>query len=110
MKLIKIFLLVFPLILLLSCKKDDSQIITKNGVLSWTGDYAVDGCGFFITIEGSVFKPENETFIDDSFKTYSSIAVTVGFERLDKKIQSFCGDLPQPTMTDGIKIITITKN
>jgi len=92
----------------LSCDKDN-DIIKDNGVLSWTGDYAVDGCGFFITISDHKYKPENESIIDDSYKKDYDINVLIEYQILNRQIESWCGDSPNATLTDGIKIISIEK-
>ena len=42
----KIIVAIFALSLLGSCDKDDSNNVKSDAVLTWTGDYAVDGCGF----------------------------------------------------------------
>ena len=98
----------------LYCSKDDSpvsssNIIKDNGILSWTGDYAVDGCGFFITISNHKYKPENEWIIDASYKKSYDINVLIEYEILNRQMASSCGDLPYATLTDGIKIISIEK-
>jgi len=109
MKKIYFVSLIFITCMVLSCDKDNSDILKDNGVLSWTGDYAVDGCGFFITIDNNKYKPENESIIDDSYKTVDDINVLVEYEILNKKVESYCGDIPNATLTDGIKIIWIQK-
>ena len=91
-----------------SCKKDN-ETIKDNGVLSWTGDYAVDGCGFFITINDHEYKPENESIIDDSYKIGGDINVLIEYQILNRQIENICGDMPNATFTDGIKIISIEK-
>jgi hypothetical protein len=105
----RIILLIFTLGFFLSCNKsEDSKTLKSQAVLKWFGDYAVDGCGFFITINSHSYKPENESIIDNSFKS-DSCNVTVEYQLLDKKISSSCGFI-SPIKTDGIKIISITKN
>ena len=108
------FIFILIILEIFSCSKDDSPLFSNNilendAVLRWTGDYAVDGCGFFIIINGHEYKPENESIIDDSFKMNHDIEVKIEYKILDKKIESWCGDLPNPTLTDGIIIITIEK-
>ena len=61
---IRILILICALGFSLSCKKsNDSNNLKSDAVLTWTGDYAVDGCGFFITINNHEYKPENESVI-----------------------------------------------
>lgn len=46
----------------------DSVKVDSTALLTWTGEYFIDGCGFFVTIGGQKYRPENEDFINDSFK------------------------------------------
>jgi len=109
MKKTGVLILICTIGFVLSCKKDnDSNNLKSDAVLTWTGDYAVDGCGFFVTINDHEYKPENEAVIDDNYKSGSS-NVIVEYQLSNRKIESACGDLPTSTMTDGIKIISITK-
>ena len=108
--------LIFILIIfeILSCSKDHSPLISNNilendAVLRWTGEYAVDGCGFFIIINGHKYKPENESIISENFKMNHDIEVIIEYKNLDKKIERSCGDLPIPDLIDGIEIISIEK-
>ena len=112
MNKIKILFVICILGFLFSCKKEAviTDYVQKEAVLTWTGEYAVDGCGFFITIDGHKYKPENESIIDNSFKTNDPyIMVIVDCQVLNKQIETGCGDLPYTTKTDGIKISSITK-
>lgn len=105
----RILLLICTLGFALSCKKsDDSNNLRSDAVLTWTGDYAVDGCGFFITVNDQGYKPENESIIDQNYKSGSTNVIVV-YQLTNRKIESACGDLPTSTLTDGIKIISITK-
>lgn len=73
MKKINLYLLA-PLALMLtafSCDKDeDLDVVETTATLLWTGDVAVDGCGYSVQIGEKSYKPENEGDIDDSFKVY----------------------------------------
>ncbi len=87
-----------------SCNKDK----TSNATISWHGEYEVDGCGFFITLDNHEYKPENESIIGDEFKNGSQ-SVIIEYKITNKIVESACGDLPESTKTDGIKIISIEK-
>jgi hypothetical protein len=108
---IMLSLLILLIIPLFSCNdsNNDNSNLTSTATVQWTGDYAVDGCGFFVIIDGHKYKPENESIIDSSFSASFESTVIVEYELLNKKIGSSCGDLPYPTLTDGIKIISIKK-
>ena len=109
MKMLKILLSIFTIGFVFSCENDDdSDNLKSDAVLTWTGDYAVDGCGFFVMINDHNYKPENESIIDSYFKSGSN-NVIIEYQLLNRKIETACGDLPTPTLTDGIKIISIRK-
>lgn len=97
------------IITLLSCEREDSNIITGQGILNWTGEYEVDGCGFFITIGDIEYKPENESIIGDSFKQ-QNMRVMLKYELRDRQIEKWCGDSEFATIRDGIKIISIEED
>lgn len=103
------FILLLIILTSWSCNKDNDKIIKDNGLLRWTGEYDGLGCGFFITISDSTYKPENESIIDDSYKTADSINVFVEYELLNRDVQYFCFDLPFPESMEGIKIYKIKK-
>lgn len=89
---------------LTSCKKEEYK--TSNAIISWTGEYGLDGCGFFITIDHKKYKPQDESKIDDKFKTVDQ-PIVIEYEIINKIIESWCGDLPESTKTDGVRIISI---
>ncbi len=114
MKKLAMILVFFILISILSCSKDysplsNNNILKNNAILRWTGEFAADGCGFFVIINNHEYKPENESIIDDSLKVIYDIEVNIEYRILRKKIESWCGDLPNITLTDGINIISIAK-
>jgi len=102
---ISIILLIYGSGLLMSCQKDSDSLIS-DGVLIWTGDYSVDGCGFFVSINGHEYKPKNEFVIDNNY-ILGNKNVIIEYQLLDRKIQTACRDLPAPIVTDGLKIISI---
>ncbi|MEQ9440658.1 MAG: hypothetical protein RIG62_16525 [Cyclobacteriaceae bacterium] len=104
----------------LGCQEEDmtadaetsgTHLVTSEALLSWEGEYEVDGCGFFITIGDQTYKPKNEDFIGDSFKVSSTTGteVSVTYEILDTAVERYCGDLPAPLVTPGIKLFALEK-
>ena len=88
----------------------DSVMVDSAALLTWTGEYDVDGCGFFITIDGEEYKPEYEDSIDDSFKeVYSPYGteVVIEYQILDKEIESYCESMPITQTLPVIRIISI---
>ena len=116
-----IFLCIFFILAFLSC--DDNELLiefvlidgstgqvdlrTNKAILDWTGEYEVDGCGFHIFINDHKYKAENESDVDDSFKTTNDSKVTIEYILLDYQISSACGDLPNSVLTDAIRIYSI---
>ena len=96
------FLILF---LILGCgdKKED-KILEANALLHWTGDYPVDGCGFFIVTSDNEYKPEDEGAIDDSFKVNGGVDVFIKYELLNETIEH-C--VMMPSELDGIKLHSI---
>ncbi len=92
-----------------SCEREDNEILTGPGKLNWTGEYAVDGCGFFITIGDHEYKPSNESIIGESFKR-NDVNVMLEYQILDRQIEKWCGDSESATIRDGIKIISIEED
>ncbi|WP_276497049.1 hypothetical protein [Pontibacter litorisediminis] len=72
------FSLLASILLLSSCCKDNDSFTkaeTVDATLVWTGDYAVDGCGFMLQIGDTYHKPTNEGDISISFKEHSPTEV-----------------------------------
>lgn len=84
---------------------DDDHILSADAVIRWTGDYAVDGCGFFIDIGEKENKAEDESVIPDSLKNDSGTTVTIKYELLDESIEFYCG-WEQHTI-DWIRLLSI---
>lgn len=75
-----------------SCKKDKpGDTITRDAILHWTGDVAVDGCGFIIEIAGTEFKPYDESVIDESFKLQDQTDVEVEYRNNNEHKTFACG-------------------
>ena len=102
----QILLLTFVIGAILSCDNDE-EILTNDGVLIWSGNYEVDGCGFFLIIHDTKYKPVNESIIDESFET-DSTDVSVEYVLLKKEHEYICG-LHPPRTIDGLKIISIKR-
>jgi hypothetical protein len=106
----KLVLLVVVGCVFVACKKEN-DILEKNATLVWKGDYALDGCGFFIKIGLKEYKSANESIIDDSYKTSAqNMPVKVKYKLLNKNIKYHCGISPTPMKNVGeIEIISIKK-
>lgn len=87
--------LIAPLLLLLtsfSCDKDDDlEIMEATATLVWSGDYAVDGCGFIIYLNDQNYKPENEQEIDNKFKNQDSQTVRIKYTFPAEPKEYSCG-------------------
>jgi len=100
--------LLISLFIFISCNETEKEVYTKEAILKWQGDYAVDGCGFFIEIDNEEYKPENEDFIGDEFKMSGNIPVIVKFKYTGEKVTYYCSRV-SPLEADGIKLISIEK-
>ena len=101
------FILITVFIFILAaCTKEETG---KDAVLRWTGDYEVDGCGFFIDLNGKTYKPDNEDKISGEFKKNSPSAVVIDYRLPNKDIEYNCGDLPEKQKANAIEIISIKK-
>ncbi|WP_299708145.1 hypothetical protein [uncultured Pontibacter sp.] len=92
-----------------SCEKcNDLEVLESTATLRWSGDYAVDGCGYSIQLGENTLKPDNEKDIDDSFKTDGSTTVRLKYVHLDQR-DFQCGMVPVSNTLDFIRIISIEK-
>ena len=60
------------LLLLVSCEEEEIESITVETIdatLAWSGDYALDGCGYILQVGEAEYKPSNEKDISSSYKT-----------------------------------------
>ncbi|WP_242928428.1 hypothetical protein [Pontibacter vulgaris] len=102
------FAAVLALLLTVSCKEDDDlQIITAEATLYWSGNYAVDGCGYKLQVNEKKYKPENEDDIPDKFQQNTPMQVKVKFAELSKPVEYTCGFSSTPIKLPGIKILSI---
>lgn len=109
----KNFLLIFLLIgvlFFLSCDEGNEVIYERNAKLIWTGDYEVDGCGFFVEIDSTEYKPENEGIIPPEFKSYDTLSITVQYIDLFSEIELQCFRSPITNKKKAIKLISIDLN
>ena len=81
-------MIVLPFIFLtlfaFSCEKTEPSTFPVEEVrLQWTGDYALDGCGYIFTFKnGTGRKATNEETIPERFKSETGILVTIEYENL----------------------------
>ena len=90
----------------------DSVKVDSTALLTWTGEYEVDGCGFFITIDSVQYKPNNEDSIDDRFKDSSSpggFAVIIEYKPLEIEKAFHCGDAPEPQIYPWIEVLSLQR-
>ena len=90
------------------CKKEEdttTSVETVDATLIWTGDYAVDGCGFMLQIGDTRHKPLNEETISSSFRENSPTEVEATIVNFHKTKRYCMG----PTEINTIKIVEIRK-
>ena len=106
-----VLFLLLPLLLALNSCTDNSKGLVEeaDGMLFWSGEYMVDGCGFHLVMNDTSYKPDNEDDIGEAFKTQDPIPVTVKIERLQQQIDRRCGLATQSRAMEGIRVISISK-
>jgi len=102
------FLVAIPVLgLCFSCEKD-KDILKGDAILTW-GNPALDGCGFFIEINGKEYKPTNVYIIDKSYEEDGEkMRVKIKYKLLNEKIRYSCGPAVD-AIGDGIELISIKK-
>ena len=103
-KYLSILFLAVLVILAFSCEDNEVNIAT-DATLIWTGEYDVDGCGFFIEIDSVEYKAENEEIIPPAFKVDYPLSVSIQYIDLLYDIEYSCGD---SISTNKIKAIKLT--
>lgn len=107
--------LFFFSLLLLGCKGEickDLDIVETTATLIWNGEYSLDGCGYSVQIGEKQYKPENESDIDDSFKTqelFTGTTVNLAYSPRGRRLDVACGMLPATTSIDYIHVISVEK-
>jgi len=109
MKQLALFL--FCALIALSCDEEselaEPEVIDFRSVkVRWTGDYQVDGCGFFVEIDSIRHKPFNEDYFSDDFQILNDTIVEMKYLDLNKEITSQCGE-GFPFKIRGIEILDI---
>ena len=98
--------MLLSLLLLASCGKDEEETFPTEIVeatLVWTGDYAVDGCGYILYIGGVQHKPTNEQHIPDSYKSASSTEVEARILNYGKKVKACMSGVSM----NSIKVVSL---
>ncbi|MDX5419324.1 MAG: hypothetical protein LPK09_08900 [Hymenobacteraceae bacterium] len=114
MKIFIRYYLVLVTLLLSGCQDEvckDLEIVEATANLVWSGDYALDGCGYSVQIGEQRYKPDNEEDIDESFKAKEIFEGTVvKLKYIPQGKRDFqCGMLPAVQTLDFIRIISIKK-
>lgn len=106
LKVIPFFLIIF----ILNCEEGNEVIYEPNAKLIWTGEYDVDGCGFFVEIDSVQYKPENEAILPPQYRTVEPLDVTVQYIDLLYEIEYYCGDSPDAKMARAITLTSLDLN
>ena len=106
---IRIILVVF-LFTTVACQEPSNTIYEENATLIWTGEYEVDGCGFFVEIDSVQYKPQSESVVSPHFKERSRVNVTIQYLDLQYEIEYYCGDLPEAQKVGAIRVISLDEN
>lgn len=89
-----------------SCNKEEkAETKTEVATLAWNGDYAVDGCGFDATIQGTTYKFTNEADVPATYKaTQAPVQVKLTYKQEAKQQEFVCGRTK--VTKDTIKLIS----
>ena len=98
------------LICLIGCEEGNEIIYEPNAKLVWTGEYDVDGCGFFVEIDSIQYKPENEAILPPQYRTDEPLDVTVQYIDLLYDIEYTCGDSPEKQRARAITLTSLDLN
>jgi len=105
-----IFLLLLLVMLTAACNEGNEILYESNAKLIWTGDYDVNGCGYYIEIDSLIYKPENEFIIPRAFKSSDTLSVTVQYFDLLYDKEYLCGDQKVKQKHQVIKLTSIDLN
>ncbi len=108
MKNFIVFFLLSTLFVLISCQEPSDVIYDDNAAILWTGEYDVDGCGFFVELDSVKYKPESESVISPYFKKATRTNVIVQYIDLHYDKEYYCADSQKPKTIGVVKIISIT--
>lgn len=94
-----------------SCQNESMKQQSEKieGLLVWSGEYMVDGCGFHVVINDRQYKPEDEEAIDQAFKTEEPVPVLITYELTGETIDRRCGLSTESKAMDGIRILSIER-
>lgn len=109
MNLTRIISLCIAFCFFTSCNFDRDQLqqtVVAEGFLIWTGEYSNNGCGFLVEIGSLKYKPEDESVIDDKYKTDGIVAVELEFLGLNRIFELNCGE---PNEIEVIEVISMTE-
>ncbi len=105
----QLFLLFSCIVFIVSCEEESPKaemVDFKLVRVIWTGDYQVDGCGFFVEIDSIQHKPRNEDFFNADFQVLTDTIVEMKYLDLNQEITAQCGE-GYPFKIRGIEIIDI---
>ena len=107
----RLTLLIYCALFVISCNSEPpepkAEIVDFTSVkVIWTGEYEVDGCGFFVEVDSIRYKPTNEDFLNADFQILNDTIVEMRYLDLNRKITSQCGE-GFPYEIRGIEVIGI---
>lgn len=95
------------IVLWIGCSKKQPEPPYDVATITYTGAYAADGCGFWITIDEKRYKPNNESAIPDSFKTSSSHTITLHYH-LEQVLEEYqCGFTAPQEDVPTLEVVSI---
>ena len=105
---LKLLAIACGLLCLSACSKEDTDIQNLELTLRWTGNSAVDGCGYILYAPAGQrsYKPVNESAIPNSYKTGERIDVLVKVINYNKTVTACMSG----STFNQVKILEIQRN
>lgn len=105
-----LFFVILLISLLIACDNTNEVLIDSNAYLIWTGDFDQDGCGYFVQIDTTMYKPVNEAILPFAYKREEPLSITVQYIDLLMDVEYTCGDSKETQKAPAIKLTTVDPN
>ena len=94
----------------LGCEEQNEIIYEPDARLIWTGTIDEGGCGFYIQIDSTLYKPENEHILPPEYRLPDTLNVSVQFIDLLYEMEYSCGDPLSEQKTKAVKLTALDLN
>lgn len=88
-----------------SCDEGNDILIEPNAKLIWKGDFDNGGCGFFIQMDTTLYKPINEAILSYKFRIEEPLECTIYYIDLMYEEEYKCAE---DSVAEKYKVIKLT--